>query len=337
MKKLLIFSSIVSIGIIAAFLIVSYQASYSHGTNTKGQVFEVKRGEDAFVLAERLEQDSIIASRWPFLWHLVRERKTRDIVAGQYALSGNLTVGDIVFMITEGKTVSRDIRVTFPEGWTSRKMADRLTANGLPGDNFLYLVKHPLPEWRTQFDFLSGSPVGASVEGFLFPDTYLFNPEASGQTIIETMLRNFDRKVDPELRKAFNTRNKNLFSAVTLASVVENEVPAETDRRLVSDLFLRRLSVGQPLQSDATIKYILGIDKIQHSFEETRVASPYNTYVNKGLPIGPVGNPGLASLRAVAFPESNGYFYFLSDPKTGETIFSSTYDEHVANKAAHGL
>jgi UPF0755 protein len=216
-------------------------------------------------------------------------------------------------------------------------MAARLTAIGLPGDKFSYLVVHPLPEWRTKFDFLADLPEGASVEGFLFPDTYLFNPDASGQTIIETMLRTFGKKVNVDVRVALVAKQKSLFSAVTLASIVENEVPTEHDRRIVADLFSRRLTNGMPLQSCATLQYILGVDKKQYSYDETQTVSPYNTYLNKGLPKGPVGNPGLMSLRAVASPEPNPYVYFLSDPKTGETIFSATYDEHVAAKAAYGL
>lgn len=321
----------------AMFLFVSYQASYSHGSVLSEQRFEVRQGEDALSVGERLEQSGIVSSRYAFIWDLLRENRLHRLVAGEYALSGTLTIPEIAYLLTEGKTVPRDTKVVFPEGWTVRKMAARLTAAGLPGDKFSYLVAHPLPEWRTQFDFLADLPAGASVEGYLFPDTYLFNPEASGQTIIETMLKNFGKKVGPDLRKSLVAKQGSLFSAVTLASIVENEVPTERDRRIVADLFSRRISDGMPLQSCATLQYILGVDKKQYSYDETQTVSPYNTYLNKGLPKGPVGNPGLMSLRAVADPEPNRYVYFLSDPKTGETIFSVTYDEHVAAKAAHGL
>lgn len=323
--------------VVIIFLIVSYQASYSHGRATQIERFEVKQGENALDLGARLEQAGLVSSRYAFVWHLLTVNKFHHLVAGQYALSGTLSIPDIVFLITEGKIVSTDVRITFPEGWTAKKMADRLTANTLPGANFLYLVNHPLPEWQKQFDFLAELPPGASLEGFLFPDTYLFNPQASGQTIVEALLKNFGKKVDMSLREALRVHQKDIFSAVTLASVIENEVQSESDRRQVSDIFLRRLAVGQPLQSDATIKYILDVDKIQHSFDETRTPSPYNTYIHPGLPVGPISSPGLVSLRSVAYPESNTYFYFLSDAKTGETIYSKTYAEHVANKAAHGL
>ena len=180
-------------------------------------------------------------------------------------------------------------------------------------------------------------PESASLQGFLFPDTYFFDKEDSAESIIEKMLANFGNKINAELRSAAKNKNKNLYAAVTLASIVENEVRSENDRQIVSDIFLRRLSIGKPLESDATIKYILGIDKIQHTFEETRVVSSYNTYTNTGLPPSPIGNPGLISIRATILPEDNSYFYFLSDPKTGETIFSVTYEEHLRNKNLHGL
>lgn len=337
MRPFLIFSSIISVCVVGLFLFVSYQAEHSHGFSKQEQQFEVMQGDDALALGERLEQSGIITSRFAFVWHLLREGNLHHLVAGEYLLSGTLSIPEVAFLITEGKVVSQDIKVTFPEGWTTKKMAARLTASELPGDNFSYLVAHPLPAWRTQFDFLADLPEGASVEGYLFPDTYLFNREAVAQTIIETMLRNFGKKVSADIRTSLVAKQKSLFSAVTLASIVENEVPTERDRRLVSDLFARRLTIGQPLQSCATLQYILGIDKKQYSFEETRVVSPYNTYLNVGLPAGPVGNPGLMSLKSVASPEPNEYFYFLSDPKTGETIFSKTYEEHLANKSAHGL
>jgi UPF0755 protein len=336
-RKFLLFSGVLTLCIIGAFFFLSYQVTSSHGAFLGEKTFEVRPGENALVLGERLQEEKLISSRFAFAWYLLRQNKLHTLIAGTYNLSGRLTIPEIALFITEGDVVSHDIKVTFPEGFTAKKMAARLTANKLPGDKFLYLVEHPLPQWRTQFDFLSDLPEKATLEGYLFPDTYLFNPEASGQTIIETLLKNFGKKVDGELRMALKQKTKTLFGAVTLASIVEQEVQSESDRKKVSDIFLRRLAIGQALQSDATLKYILGLDKIQHSVAETRTVSPYNTYMHAGLPPGAVSNPGLVSLRAVAFPESNPYFYFLTDSESGETVFSMTFEEHVRNKALHGL
>lgn len=316
---------------------LSYSAQYSRGISKEVERFEVKQGENVFELSARLKSSGLVASRFAFLWAAARAGKTKSLVAGTYELSGNLSIGEIVFLVTEGKIIPRDIRVTFPEGWDTQKMSERLTASGLPGKEFLALVEKSDSKWRERFDFLSDIPEGASLQGFLFPDTYFFDKEDSAEDIIEKMLVNFGKKIVTELRVAAKNKNQNLYAAITLASIVENEVKSEEDRKMVSDLFLRRLSLGKSLESDATIKYILGIDKIQHTFEETRVVSSYNTYVNAGLPPGPIGNPGLISIHAAIFPESNNYLYFLNDSQTGETIFSVTYEEHLRNKKLHGL
>lgn len=337
MRTLLIVALFLSVFTFGGFSYLSWAATYTRGMSQGEQRFEVRQGEDILTLATRLETAGLIASRYPFLWHLAREGKAKKLVAGTYLLRGDLSIPEIVLILSAGKTVSQDIRVTFPEGWSFTKMAARLSANNLPGDEFLALAKQPKSEWRTRYDFLSTAPTEATLEGFLFPDTYFFAPDASASSIIERMLGNFGTQIEQDVYDAFMRRNTTLYAALTLASIVENEVRSATDRALVSDLFWRRLAAGQPLQSDATIKYILGIDKVQHTFEETRVASPYNTYLYPGLPPGPIGNPGLSSLRAVAFPQANPYFYFLSDPETGETVYAITYEEHLRNKQLYGL
>jgi UPF0755 protein len=336
-RLFLIIAGILSVITFSGFFYFSYSAEHSRGVSQEAQRFEVKQGENVLELSARLKSTGLIYSRYAFLWEIVREGKAKSLVAGTYELSGNLSITEITFLITEGKIIPRDIRVTFPEGWDVQKMSERLTANNLPGTDFYVLAEKPNPKWRKQFYFLADLPEGASLQGFLFPDTYFFDKEDSAETIIEKMLANFGNKINAELRTAAKNKNQNFYAAVILASIVENEVRSENDRKMVSDIFLRRLSLGKPLESDATVKYILGIDKIQHTFEETRVASPYNTYTNTGLPPSPIGNPGLISIRAAIFPEDSSYFYFLSDPKTGETIFSITYDEHLRNKKLHGL
>ena len=337
MRLFLIIALALSVITFGTFWRLSFLAQHSRGISQKEQRFEVKSGENILDLSARLKDSGLVASRFAFLWQMVREGKTKSLVAGTYALSGRLSITEIEFLITEGKVIPRGIRVTFPEGWDIKKMSERLTAQSLPGVEFLDLAEKPDPDWLKQFDFLGALPENASLQGFLFPDTYFFDPNASAKSIIEKMLANFGEKVGTEIRTAVETRHKNLYAAITLASIVENEVRSDNDRRTASDIFLRRLSLHLPLQSDATIKYILGNDKVQYTFEETRVVSPYNTYTNSGLPPGPIGNPGLISIRAAVFPQSNAYLYFLSDPQTGQTVFSVTYEEHLRNKNLHGL
>lgn len=327
-------------GIIASSLFyVSLQTEHSLGRVQEAQTFRIEKGENIMEVGDHLQASGIISWRGYFVYYLWKENLRHNIVAGTYRLNGGMSIPEIANIITTGDVVPAGVSIVFPEGWDSRKMAARLKANNLPGDEFLSLAQNPKPEWREKFSFLKTLPPKATLEGFLFPDTYVFPSNASAETIIETMLGNFDAKVSQseEVNQALIDQKKTFFDIVILASIVENEVRTKNDRRMVSDIFWRRLSIGQPLQSDATLQYVLGENVLQHSFEETRVNSPYNTYVNKGLPPGPIGNPGLESLLAAVYPTSNPYYYFLNDANTKETVFSTTFEEHVANKAKHGL
>lgn len=313
-------------------LLESWSAQY--GPQLKEQSFVLLRGEDALTVATHLEEQGIVRNRFGFLYALARQKKLNSLVAGEYRLSGSLAAQDIVVRLSTGQVVSPDIQVTFPEGFTLQQMADKLSQSGLPGDDFLTQGLAPGAALRSEFPFLATLSPQASLEGFLFPDTYRFDRKADAEAIVRIMLTTFERKVWPLLS---SRAPKDAYAALVLSSIVETEVRSDKDRALVADLFLRRLAIDHPLQSDATVKYILGKNKVQHTFEETRTDSPYNTYVNKGLPPGPIANPGLSSIKAVLNPLQNSYFYFLSDPKTGETVFSATFEEHVRNKASHGL
>lgn len=321
----------------AFFVFGLYATSHFTGAVSGEQRFTVLPNENALVLGERLEKSGVIFSRYTFLWYLVREEKTRKIIAGEYLLSGSLTTPEIASIVTSGKTVSSDIKITFPEGWTMVKMAERLTVNNLPGKEFLVLAEQPLPEWRTRFDFLSGTPKQATLEGFLFPDTYLFDPEVTASGIIETMLQNFGKKFDATLRQGVKNSPHSFFEIVTLASIIEEEGRTKEERDMISDVFWKRIAIGQPLQSDATVNYVHGTTRLQPTFQDIDSDSPYNTYKRAGLPPGPISNPSLMSIRAAVYPQSNPYFYFLVSAKTKETIYSVTFEEHVRNRGLHGL
>jgi UPF0755 protein len=336
-KKFLIFIAVLAVVSAVGFFSMNYQIAVSHGSVKSTQVIEIKTGENMIDIGTKFQDAGIIDWRGYFMYHVWKKDLRHALVAGKYQLNGTMTIPEITEVITKGEVVPKGVTVVFPEGFDSQKIADRLTANALPGDAFLELVNHPKAEWRDEFWFLKGIPSGASLEGFLFPDTYTFMFDTSAETIVKRMLTDFENKFPDTAKTAMEQQGKSIFDIVTLASIVENEVQTASDRKMVADIFWRRLSIGQPLQSDATVKYVRKESKVQHSFAETRVDSPYNTYINKGLPPGPIASPGLESLLAVIAPTPNTYFYFLSDTTTGETVFSVTFDEHVANKAKHGL
>lgn len=296
----------------------------------------VREGEDTVSVAKDLKRQKLIGSVWGFIWGLEREGLFGKLQAGTYEVSSSLTPRELAVLLTEGEAASKEIVITFPEGWAVSKMAERLTANNLPGEEFLEIAQSPPSDLLSAYPFLSDLPEGASLEGYLFPDTYHFFRDVTAREIVEKMLDDFEARTSA-LYEEVKKRGENFHETVTLASIIESEVRSSADRRVVSGIFQSRLRIDMPLQSDATLSYILSSGKTKHSAEELETDSPYNTYKYPGLPPGPVSNPSLDALEAAVYPEDSNYLYFLSDPNTGETYFSVTFDEHKANKVKVGL
>ena len=173
------------------------------------------------------------------------------------------------------------------------------------------------------------------LEGYLFPDTYEIRRDEGIEEIVTKMLQNFDKKMTKDLKEELKRQNKTIFEIIIMASVLEKEVKILEDKEIVSGIFWKRIEEKMPLQSCATIAFIKGENQWQYSYEDTRIKSPYNTYLNLGLPLGPISNPGIESIKAAIFPKESEYNYFLTDPETGKTIFSKTYEEHNANKSKY--
>ena len=242
-----------------------------------------------------------------------------------------------------------DRSVTLIEGWNSQQIADKLAASqlGFSADDFLQISGYPkknyqsLPanKWPQDFsgsyEFLQDKPKYLGLEGYLFADTYRFHPSSSPEEVIIKLLDNFDRQLNTKMRQDIERQGKTIYQVVTMASLLEKEVRSEKDMKLVSDIFWRRIKNGQRLESCATLAYILGENKPQYSYEETRIDSPYNTYINDGLPPGPIDSPSLKALKAAIYPTSNNYNFFLTRPDNGETVFSRDFEEHKANKAKY--
>ncbi len=309
------------------------------------KLFHIEVGEDITSIAKRLERERLVASKWYFLWSAWRGGLRGNVRAGDFVIAGRRTAPEVIVILRSEEGKPKEITLTFPEGWDSKKIAARLNANRFDGDRFLALVKEPLPEWREKYVTLQNLQEGSSLEGFLFPDTYTFLLSATPEDIIEKMLRDFETRFGDDLRREATRQEKSIFDIVVMASILEREIGTanqsletiERDRKMVSDIFWRRLGDGHALESCATVQFVLGSNKPQLSFEETRTPSPYNTYINKGLPPGPIGNPGIVSLRAALFPTTNDFYYFLNNPETGETFFAKTLEEHGRNKVQNGL
>ena len=301
--------------------------------------FTIAKGESVKQISQNLFEQKLIKSKFYFEIYIWLTKKQAKFLAGEYALKSNMNIKEITDVLTSGQVVNREKTIKIIEGWKIADINKYLVSNQyLSDDSFLKLASTKISAWPFAMpkpDFLNNVPMSANLEGFLFPDTYRIFNDAKAEDVISKMLDNFGNKHDENLRAEIKAQNKTIYEIVTLASIVEKEVSQPEDMKIVAGIFLNRLKSNQALESCATLAYVLGVNKTQYTAEDTMVDSLYNTYKYRGLPPGPIANPGLAALTAAIYPESTDYNYFLSRPDNGETVFSKTYDEHVQNKTKY--
>lgn len=308
-------------------------------TDADRQAFVVSAGESLASVSGRLESAGLIRSGSAFTIHARVSGLAAKIQAGEYALTGDQSAQEVIAILASGRTVRKERDIILIEGWRLDDMAAYLKQElGTVGDDFLRLTTGPLAPWPFEFprpELLADAPAGADLEGYIFPDTYRIYNDASAESIINKALANFAKKFTPEMAAAAGRQGHTVYEILTMASIVEREVRTEADMKIVSGIFWDRIGNSQALESCASLAYILKEDKPQYTYDDTRIDSPYNTYLNRGLPPGPIDNPGLQAIRAALEPTPTDYNYFLSRPDTGETVFARTYNEHLANKAKY--
>lgn len=288
-------------------------------------VFVVEEGENAAIVARRLEERGLITDAELFRLLARRDNRGARIQAGEYLLGPGMSPEQILETITEGRI--RLVTVTVREGLRAEEVAELLEAQGLAGyEAVMELVQSAGPQYAE-----IGSP--PSLEGYLFPDTYRLPPSYGAPEIVDLMVRTFDQKVTEEMRRGFEEQGLTLRQAVVLASIVERETPVPAERPVVASVFLNRLALGMKLDADPTVQYALGRQeggawwKRELLLADLEVESPYNTYRQAGLPPGPIASPGAASLQAVARPAETDYLYFVARGD-GTHHFSVTFEEH---------
>ncbi|MCL6429541.1 MAG: endolytic transglycosylase MltG [Anaerolineae bacterium] len=300
--------------------------------------FDVAPGDTAATIGPRLEAEGLIRNGSVFA-ALARYRGVdHALQVGEYELSPGMTMEEVLTELQHGRV--RAVTVTIPEGWRMEQVAERLAEAGLGSkDEFLALMRRNDYPYSWLQDRPDDAPPG--VEGFLFPDTYQFPTDATPVAIVDLMLRNFDRRVTPEIRRKLTTQGMSIYEAVTLAAIVEREAVVPEERALIAGVFLSRLDHGMFLQADPTVSYAKGFDAASNRWwtpmlaeDAKEIDSPYNTFLYPGLPPGPICSPGLASIEAVADPARTNYLYFVSKGD-GSHAFAETFEEHLLNMARY--
>lgn len=317
------------------------QGDLEKPANADGQRvhFVVEPGETAADIAQKLQQAGLITDADLFRMLVRYYDLANRLEAGEYELSPAMTMIEIAETLRHGRL--REMTITIPEGWRLEQIAEYLEERGIASKaEFLDLASRDWPE----FTFLQGRPAGASLEGYLFPDTYRIGPSYGAREIISLMLSNFDRRVTPELRAQAQAKGMSLHEVVTLAAIVEREAVIPDERPIIAAVYLNRLVAGMYLGADPTVQYAKGFDQKTGRWwgplvveDYQSVDSPYNTYTHLGLPPGPICNPGLDAIRAVLYPASVDYFYFVRNDVKGDGshVFSRTFEEHLENQAKY--
>ena len=297
-----------------AIMPVSYFGAFRAPSDSSSeQIITIERGMTLSEVTDFLYEESVI--RFPSLFKglaFIFGGGDDGIIAGDYFFKRPPMVLEVAYRLTSGRYGIEPKELTIPEGANVFEISllARKLLNEFDSERFLELAEDD--------------------EGYLFPDTYLFLPNTKAEEVYRVMRKNFDKKIF-SLKPAIRRTKKDIHEIITMASLIEEEAKDTETRRLISGVLWKRLEIGMALQVDATFIYINGKNTFELTLEDLKIDSPYNTYRYKGLPPGPISNPGLDSINAAIYPEESDYLFYLAD-LTGVTHFSETFEEHKQKK-----
>lgn len=329
-----IFAAFITL-IIAGLAALAYLV-YAPNNFSETATVKIDSGMTAEEIGRALKSRRLIKSESAFKFYVVGSGAASRLVAGTHDIRPKSSIKSIIAQLTTKETASRERSITIIEGWRLKNIAAYLAEEGAVAESD-FLAAAEIGNWRFRYSFLNDAEI-KSLEGFLYPDTYKIFTDATAADIIKKLLDEFDGKVTPQMRADLQAQKHSLLDAVILASIIEREISnqpaADSDRKIVADIFWKRLQIGMGLQSDATVNYITGKTSTRPTLADLEIDSPYNTYKYRGLPPGPINNPSLASLEAAIYPTANDYYYFLTD-KSGAAHFAETYAGHQQNIAKY--
>lgn len=282
----------------------------------------IEEGDSIEAISQKLETAQVIRSAWAFRLYVSSKEVGSALQAGSYEFVPAQTVPEIVSHLSRGKVATN--LVTILPGQRIDQVRTRFTQDGFTSQDINVALD---PASYAGHPALVDKPAGASLEGYLYPESYQKTTKTSANTIVKASLEEMNARLTPDIRSAFAAQGLSTYQAITLASIVEREVPKQQDRDQVAQVFLKRIRQGMALQSDATTTYgaVLAGKNDVKNYE-----SAYNTYTHTGLPPTPISNVTLSSLKAVSRPATTDWLYFVSGDD-GTTHFSKTLAEHEAN------
>lgn len=326
MRKLLPFIlSAVLMVFVAAYWVLNYTGNNADLADGRTCVITVENGMTAADIANMLHKEKLIKRPESFRLEARFMGLEGKLQAGKYEIEAGKSNSEIIDILARGQV--KTVSFTVPEGYTVNKIAAKLAAEGLGNaEKFKEAARNYTPY---KYMETNNPDVIYKAEGFIYPSTYLFTDGMTEKDMLATMVKEFNTQINHEkIGDAAEKADMQLRDIVTIASMVELEAVFKEEQPRIAGVFLRRLQIYMPIQSDTTIQYILGAQKEEITFADTEIQNPYNTYVNAGLPPGPIGSPSLDAIKAVLNPEQTDYLYFVAD-KDGHHRFTRTYEEHL--------
>ncbi|CAI6078931.1 Endolytic murein transglycosylase [Paenibacillus sp. JJ-100] len=307
--------------------------------SSKPVVFEITSGSGTSKIADQLQQEGLIRNSLVFKGYLKWKKQGSNFMAGKYAMNPGVTYDEIIHKLSNGDVIPEEmVKFTIPEGYTVLQIADKLSAEGIVDKKEFLKLANDASSFDV--DIIKTVPVDEELryvlEGYLFPETYEMKKGSTTHEVMQRMLDEFQTRVNsiPDLQAKLEVQKLSLHELLTIASLVEREVVVDQERALVAGVIYNRLEQDMKLEIDATVQYLLDKPKARLLFKDLKVQSPYNTYLNKGLPPGPIASPSLASIEAALEPEASEYlFYVTKKDGTSEHLFAKTYKEHQRNIA----
>lgn len=330
---------ILSVFFVLAVLIFGWVFFYEKEPTdfSKLKEIEISKGMSFSEVSSELKTLEIISSEAIFKVYGALSGSFRNIKPGRYFIPQNISISKLIKILIDGP---EEISIIIPPGLTIAEIDDRLSGVGVikPGELINFNIDN-LGEDYSWFPVGKKDIIGGPLEGFLMPDTYNFFAGGDIDSIVKIFLDNFYKKAGGVGGLLFFTKQGSVLKIINLASILEKEVPDSSERRLVAGILEKRLLTGMPLQVDAVLVYencggrFLNCPSLnKNNFKED---SAYNVYTRQGLPPGPISNPSIDAIEATLTPIKSDYWYYLSDPKTKQTIFSKTLDEHNENRAKY--
>lgn len=291
----------------------------------------IPKGSSTSKIANILKDNGLIRNELYFRFVSKQREIGGKYQAGDYKLNNAMNLDQIIEKLVQGDVYIETVKFTIPEGFEIKQIIDRLANHdelNLNKEKLLNIIENE----DFDFEFLSEIPKGKNrLEGYLFPDTYEVMSDIDEKELVLKMLNRFDKVFKKEYYERAKELNMSINDVIILASVIEREARVEKDRPIISSVFYNRLEKDMLLQSCATIQYALGERKEKLTYKDLEIESPYNTYINLGLPPMPIASPGKSSIEAALYPADTSYLYFVAKGD-GSHVFSKTYQEHLRAK-----